>query len=127
MREHLIQRYHHLAHDRVEDAVAAAHHRFGDYRIRDFVPLLVERAATHALDQLHRPPTRRCPRHRSHAVPNAGACAPDGLRWSSSRCRRPGVRAWCELDHHRERPLCRAKVCDIRFLGRCCGSNSLRH
>ena len=51
VRARLIHRCQFLDPDRVEDAVEAAHHRFDGCRIRDFVPLLVERAATRALDQ----------------------------------------------------------------------------
>ncbi|QSE84180.1 three-helix bundle dimerization domain-containing protein [Rhodococcus koreensis] len=51
VRAHLIQRYQYLDPGRVENAVETAHHRFDSCRIRDFVPLLVERAAVKALDK----------------------------------------------------------------------------
>ncbi|WP_397517900.1 three-helix bundle dimerization domain-containing protein [Rhodococcus opacus] len=44
VRAHLIQRYQFLDTDRVDHAIQAAHHRFDGCQIRDFVPLLVERA-----------------------------------------------------------------------------------
>ncbi|AII04192.1 three-helix bundle dimerization domain-containing protein [Rhodococcus opacus] len=50
VRAHLIRRYQFLDTDRVDHAIDAAHHRFDGCQIRDFVPLLVQRAATRALD-----------------------------------------------------------------------------
>ena len=49
VRAHLTQRYQFLNTDRVDTAIDTAHHQFDGCRIRDFVPLLVERAA--ALDE----------------------------------------------------------------------------
>ncbi|MDV7088272.1 hypothetical protein GXW84_38475 [Rhodococcus sp. IEGM 248] len=51
VRAHLTQRYQFLDTDRVDTAIETAHHRFDGCQIRDFVPLLVERAATRALDE----------------------------------------------------------------------------
>lgn len=41
----LLIEYPHLPEAQVAQAVTEAHHRFADSRIRDFVPLLVERRA----------------------------------------------------------------------------------
>ncbi|MGV9869735.1 three-helix bundle dimerization domain-containing protein [Rhodococcus koreensis] len=51
VRAHLLQRYPFLDTDRVHTAIETAQHRFDGCHIRDFVPLLVERAATRALDE----------------------------------------------------------------------------
>ncbi|MDV7243527.1 MULTISPECIES: three-helix bundle dimerization domain-containing protein [Rhodococcus] len=50
VRTRLIQRFPDLEPGVVEDLVVATLHRFDGCRIRDFVPLLVERAATRTLD-----------------------------------------------------------------------------
>ncbi|WP_370184182.1 three-helix bundle dimerization domain-containing protein [Rhodococcus wratislaviensis] len=51
VRAHLIQRCQFLDTDQVEDAIETAHHRFDGCHIRDFVPVLVERAATRTLEE----------------------------------------------------------------------------
>ncbi|MHA4848008.1 three-helix bundle dimerization domain-containing protein [Rhodococcus sp. MSC1_016] len=50
VRIRLIQRFPNLEPGVVEDLIEATLHRFDDCRIRDFVPLLVERAAMRTLD-----------------------------------------------------------------------------
>jgi hypothetical protein len=50
VRIRLIQRFPDLEPGVVEDLIEATLHRFDDCRIRDFVPLLVERAAARTLD-----------------------------------------------------------------------------
>lgn len=57
VRSRLYQRYPDLDPTTVDCMIYAAHHRFDGCRIRDFVPLLVERAAVRALD--NPPPTTR--------------------------------------------------------------------
>ncbi|MBC2642643.1 MULTISPECIES: three-helix bundle dimerization domain-containing protein [unclassified Rhodococcus (in: high G+C Gram-positive bacteria)] len=53
VRTQLIRRYQYLDPDpdQIETVIDTAHHRFDGCQIRDFVPLLVERAATRALDE----------------------------------------------------------------------------
>ena len=53
VRSRLIQRYPDLAPEVVEDLIVAVLGRFDGCRIRDFVPLLVERAATRTLDSTY--------------------------------------------------------------------------
>lgn len=50
VRTRLIQRYPHLDPEVIEDLIEASLLRFDGCRIRDFVPLLIERAATRTLD-----------------------------------------------------------------------------
>ena len=50
VRARLHQQYPDLDPTMVEGVINAAYHRFDGCRIRDFVPLLVERAAARALD-----------------------------------------------------------------------------
>jgi hypothetical protein len=52
VRERLGRRFSHIPKDQISDAVAQAHARFEHSRVRDFVPLLVERHATFALAQV---------------------------------------------------------------------------
>ena len=56
VRTRLIQRYPDLDSGVIEDLIVAALGRFDGCRIRDFVPLLVERAATRTLDATFRHP-----------------------------------------------------------------------
>ncbi|MFC9769645.1 three-helix bundle dimerization domain-containing protein [Rhodococcus jostii] len=65
MRRRLHPRFPHLPPGLVEDVVAAAHRRFDGCRIRDFVPILVERIARDVLaahsqptSTTHTPPAR---------------------------------------------------------------------
>jgi len=51
VRAHLTQRYQVLDEHHVGEAIDTAHHRFDGCSIRDFVPLLVERAAIRALEE----------------------------------------------------------------------------
>ncbi|MEU2003311.1 three-helix bundle dimerization domain-containing protein [Rhodococcus sp. NPDC019627] len=53
VRIRLIQRFPNLEPGVVEDLIEATLHRFDDCRIRDFVPLLVERSATRTLDAVY--------------------------------------------------------------------------
>ncbi|MFD6059621.1 three-helix bundle dimerization domain-containing protein [Rhodococcus wratislaviensis] len=71
VRAHLIQRYQFLETDRVDNSIGTAHHRFDGCQSRDFVPLLVKRAATHALDT-PRSGGRREPRRRPEPTPRMG-------------------------------------------------------
>ena len=57
VRTRLYQRYPDLDPTTVDGMIHSAQHRFDGCRIRDFVPLLVERAAIRALDNT--PPTAR--------------------------------------------------------------------
>ncbi|MGW4337930.1 three-helix bundle dimerization domain-containing protein [Rhodococcus koreensis] len=50
VRAQLVRRYPFLDPHLVGEMVDTAHHRFDGCRIRDFVPLLVERAAIRSLD-----------------------------------------------------------------------------
>jgi len=50
VRARLFQRYPDLEPEIVEDLIAAALDRFDGCRVRDFVPLLIERATTRTLD-----------------------------------------------------------------------------
>ncbi|MFD6064873.1 three-helix bundle dimerization domain-containing protein [Rhodococcus wratislaviensis] len=50
VRSRLIQRYPDLESDVLENLIVAVLGRFDGCRVRDFVPLLVERAATRTLD-----------------------------------------------------------------------------
>ena len=50
VRTRLIQRYPDLDPAVIEDLIEASLRRFDGFRIRDFVPLLIERAATRTLD-----------------------------------------------------------------------------
>jgi len=50
VRARLVRRYQFLDPHLVGEMVDTAHHRFDGCRIRDFVPLLVERAAIRSLD-----------------------------------------------------------------------------
>ncbi|GCE40855.1 hypothetical protein Rhow_004498 [Rhodococcus wratislaviensis] len=50
VRAQLVRRYQFLDPGLVGEMVDTAYHRFDGCRIRDFVPLLVERAATRSLD-----------------------------------------------------------------------------
>ncbi|MFD7012040.1 MULTISPECIES: three-helix bundle dimerization domain-containing protein, partial [Rhodococcus] len=50
VRAQLVRRYEFLDPHLVGEMVDTAHHRFDGCRIRDFVPLLVERAAIRSLD-----------------------------------------------------------------------------
>ena len=47
--ERLVMRFPHLPGEVIEHVVTAAHHRFADAPIRDFVPLLVEHDAVDLL------------------------------------------------------------------------------
>jgi hypothetical protein len=53
VRIRLIQRFPNLEPEVVEDLIESTLHRFDDCRIRDFVPLLVERAATRTLEAVY--------------------------------------------------------------------------
>jgi precorrin-4 methylase len=57
VRRRLIAKYSHLAPAEVVVAVSEAEQRFVDSRIRDFVPLLVERRANKALSECAGPVT----------------------------------------------------------------------
>ncbi|MFC0449114.1 three-helix bundle dimerization domain-containing protein [Rhodococcus jostii] len=62
VRTRLMQRYPDLGPEVVEDLIEAALGRFEGCRVRDFVPLLVERAATRTLDATDsRPATSAAP------------------------------------------------------------------
>ncbi|MFE5706733.1 hypothetical protein CJ179_30695 [Rhodococcus sp. ACS1] len=50
VRAQLVRRYQFLDPQLVDEKVNTAYHRFDGCRIRDFVPLLVERAASRSLD-----------------------------------------------------------------------------
>jgi hypothetical protein len=52
----LVTRFPHVSEETVNGVVAAAHQRFHNARIRDFVPLLVEHAAVNALRARRRRP-----------------------------------------------------------------------
>ena len=56
MRDRLQRKFSHVHAGEVERAVTQAHREFDGHPIRDFVPILVERAAT---DRLTRVPTQR--------------------------------------------------------------------
>jgi hypothetical protein len=45
VRERLVRRYSHVPKDQISAAVTQAHARFTQSRVRDFIPLLVERRA----------------------------------------------------------------------------------
>ena len=45
VRQRLVRRYSHVPEDQVSVTVAQAHARFAQSRVRDFIPLLVERRA----------------------------------------------------------------------------------
>jgi hypothetical protein len=47
----LVGKFAHLPHDQISDAVKQAHSRFSRSRVRDFVPLLVERRASEDLSR----------------------------------------------------------------------------
>lgn len=49
VRQRLLRKYRDVSRDQVFTVVADAHARFTDSRVRDFVPLLVERRATEEL------------------------------------------------------------------------------
>ena len=53
VRTRLIQRYPHLDPEMIEDLIEASFRRLDGCRLRGFVPLLVERAATCTLDATH--------------------------------------------------------------------------
>jgi hypothetical protein len=46
VQQRLVHKFAQLPSDQVSNAVAQAHARFAESRVRDFVPLLVERRAT---------------------------------------------------------------------------------
>jgi hypothetical protein len=54
VRSRLIQRYPELDSEVLENLIVAVLGRFAGCRVRDFVPLLVERAATRTLDATYR-------------------------------------------------------------------------
>ena len=49
VQDRLARKFEHLAPDHISVAVQQAHARFDESRVRDFVPLLVERRATKEL------------------------------------------------------------------------------
>ena len=51
VRQRLLRKYGHVSEDEVCTVVAKAHAHFTDSRVRDFVPLLVERRATQELSR----------------------------------------------------------------------------
>jgi hypothetical protein len=51
VRQRLLRKYRHVNEDEVFTVVAKAHAHFTDSRVRDFVPLLVERRATQELSR----------------------------------------------------------------------------
>ncbi|KXX55311.1 three-helix bundle dimerization domain-containing protein [Rhodococcus sp. LB1] len=65
----LMQRYPDLGPEVVEDLIEATLGRFEGCRIRDFVPLLVERAATRALDAAYRRPVASAAPVRTPELP----------------------------------------------------------
>lgn len=55
VQQRLVRKFSHVPKDQITTAVARAHARFEHSRIRDFVPLLVERRARAALAELTEP------------------------------------------------------------------------
>jgi hypothetical protein len=55
VQQRLVRKFSHVPKDQISTTVAQAHARFEDSRIRDFVPLLVERRARAALAELTEP------------------------------------------------------------------------
>ena len=49
VRQRLSRRFGHVPHDQISSAVTQAHDRFAHSKVRDFVPLLVERRVRDAL------------------------------------------------------------------------------
>ena len=49
VRERLVRKFSHIPKDQISATVAQAHARFEHSRVRDFIPLLVERRARSAL------------------------------------------------------------------------------
>jgi hypothetical protein len=53
----LADRFPHLPRERITEAVSESHRRFDHARIRDFVPVLIEREARHQLAHMPQPST----------------------------------------------------------------------
>ncbi|MDT2008072.1 hypothetical protein FXW78_34140 [Rhodococcus opacus] len=76
VRTRLIERYPDLDPVVVEDLIEAALGRLDGCRVRDFVPLLVERAATRTLDAAHSRPVMPAAPVRTPELPPTPPTAP---------------------------------------------------